>query len=218
MGAREKRGRLGPRVRACGTGAGVGGRPPRRCKTVVESILHTVCTSPACGGRCARVRRPGAGGASCGRKVGKCGENSPIARARPGSHTCPYAFLHPTPISPAMRQCRAEVWAPTMALGASGGACRKSGGCRNGGVFCRRHIRFCGACAALCPAPVPAPVLVSAAVRKSEHAAWRWFCVIARAAAQGAGRNSNSTTLFQKSSHGTFLAGNSADVLLTHLT
>jgi hypothetical protein len=67
------------------------------------------------------------------------------------------------------------------------------------------------------PSPVPAPVLPNRAVRKCEHGVPRRFCVIGRGAAQGVGRNSSPTTIFQKSPHDTFLGENNADGLLNEV-
>ncbi len=44
-------------------------------------------------------------GASCGRKVGKCGENAPVARVRPVSRPRPHAFPHPAPCSICVGLC-----------------------------------------------------------------------------------------------------------------
>jgi hypothetical protein len=98
----------------------------------------------------------------------------------------------------AMRQCRAEGWAPTMAI-LKGERWRATevGRLQKWWGFLGRLIRFCGVRVALCAAPVPAPVLPIPFIRKCEHKAWRSFYCLDRAGARGAGQNSKSTTIFQ---------------------
>ncbi len=64
--------------------------------TLSAPVLLVGAGARGCGGL-------GRVGACCGSKVGKCGENAPIARARPGSRPGSHAFPHPA-------LCSACVW------------------------------------------------------------------------------------------------------------
>ncbi len=78
-----------------------------RTRTAASSKAPSTLPAPlllvgasACG--CGGLWRVGAG---CGRKMGKCGENAPVARARPGSRPRPHAFPHPAPCSTCVWLC-----------------------------------------------------------------------------------------------------------------
>lgn len=123
-----------PPVRACGTHVGMEMGPPRTCSSSVESTLHTPCTTPACGGRCARVRQPAAGGGVVVEKCSGQWKMHAAASLRAPSPSFHVGVMDRVNGYTAVHQ---RSMAIHHGVGACSGAWRPVDGCRNGRLFLR---------------------------------------------------------------------------------